>query len=240
MAKTLKEWIAEDVEPYQDKDISWLSQNHFFRDPSRAVMCHPWYFMSPADGIILYSHVVGPDQPLMKIKGMDHTLQSAMRDPDFDETCLVIGIFMTFFDVHVNRVPLSGRLSYHLLDQIDTYNHPMLDVEQSLLEQLRVPEPGPYVHYNERVLNDIRVPDLRMSYYVLQIADYDVNAVTPFNLDQNESVQQGERFSMIRYGSQVDLMIPLHDKYDFEPIYEPGMHVEAGVDALVRIKPKSS
>jgi phosphatidylserine decarboxylase len=115
----------------------------------------------------------------------------------------------------------------------------MLEVEQELLDELRIPEsPGPYLHYNERMVNRVDAPDLGQRYYILQIADYDVDAITPFELHQNEPCQQGERFSQIRYGSQVDLIIPLSPRYDFVPLQRPGMHVEAGVDPLVAIRAK--
>ena len=57
-----------------------------------------------------------------------------------------------------------------------------------------------------------------------------------FELKQNQPMAQGERFSQIRYGSQVDLIIPLSSRWDFETIHPVGYHIEAGVDKLVTIK----
>jgi phosphatidylserine decarboxylase len=71
------------------------------------------------------------------------------------------------------------------------------------------------------------------------VADYDVDCIMPFKLKQNQPFAQNQRFSLIRYGSQVDLIIPLSDYYEFTPVLEAGMHVEAGVDPLVRISQKS-
>jgi len=68
--------------------------------------------------------VVKPEEPIVKIKGKAYTLRDAMRDPEYKEPSLVIGIFMTFFDVHVNRIPYPGQLSYKELDPIDTYFRP--------------------------------------------------------------------------------------------------------------------
>ena len=53
------------------------------------------------------------------------------------------------------------------------------------------------------MINQIYSPELSQSYYMLQIADYDVDCVTPFKLKQNYPVVQGQRFSQVRYGSQV-------------------------------------
>ena len=236
MAKSLAEWIDQDVRPMRDRPLSWLSQHDFFRDPGRPVYGEPTVFFSPADGVILYQIEVGPGDPILDIKGQPYCLRHALQDADFSAPCLVIGIFMTFFDVHVNRVPYSGRLSYRHLDPIDTYNHPMLEVEKSLLADLNVsPDAAAYLHHNERVVNRVHAPDLRQSYYILQVADYDVDCITPFELKQNQPARQGNRFSMIRYGSQVDLIVPLSACYDFQLIQPTHWHVEAGVDPLIRI-----
>jgi phosphatidylserine decarboxylase len=40
---------------------------------------------------------------------------------------------------------------------------------------------------------------------------------------------------MIRYGSQVELVVPVTEDFEFELIQDTGVHVEAGVDPLIRI-----
>ena len=240
MSKTVQEWLEEDVEPVRDKPLGWLSQYHFFRDPARPTYSDDSYFFSPADGIILYQTEVHADQPLVQIKGRPYSLRDAMRDPDYARPSLVIGIFMTFYDVHVNRIPYPGQLSYKELDPIDTYNHPMLDVEKYVLEELHIPTDAlDYLHHNQRMMNRIVSSELGQSYYVLQIADYDVDSVTPFNLKQNQPALQGERFSVVRYGSQVDLIVPLSSRFDFAPLQATGDHVEAGIDPLIRVTRKT-
>lgn len=239
MSKKLHDWLKEDVEPFQDKSVAWLSESHFFRDPIRPTYSDLSYFFSPADGIILYQHQVQADEPILSIKGRNYSLRDALRDRDFNAECLVIGVFMTFFDVHVNRVPYPGQLSYKELDPIDTYNHPMLDVEKHILQELRIPaETLDYLHHNQRVVNRIYSSDLGQNYYVLQIADYDVDCITPFELKQNQAAGQGERFSMIRYGSQVDLIVPLSQRFDFKTLQNTTDHVEAGLDPLIKVTPK--
>jgi phosphatidylserine decarboxylase len=239
MAKTLQEWVKTEVEPFRDKSVAWLSQYHFFRDPIRPTYSDMSYFFAPADGVIVYQREVRPDEPIVTIKGKDYTLQESLRDPHYNAPSLVIGIFMTFFDVHVNRIPYSGQLSFKELDSIDTYNHPMLDVEKSLFDDLRIPnESLGYLHQNQRMVNRIWSSDLGQTYYVLQIADYDVDCITPFDLKQNMPAAQGDRFSMIRYGSQVDLIVPLSSRFKFTPMQKRGYHVEAGIDPLIKITEK--
>ena len=236
MAKSLCEWVASDVRPLRDQSLAWLSQHYFFRDPARPTYSDPSYFFSPADGVIVYESVVAPQDAILDIKGKRYSLQQALRDETFDRASLVIGIFMTFFDVHINRVPYPGRLSYREEDPIDTYNHPMLQVENDLLDDLRIKTDSlGYLHHNQRMINRIYAEALGRSYYVLQIADYDVDCITPFNVKQNQPVCQGERFSQIRYGSQVELIIPLGGPYHFATVQETGDHVEAGIDPVVEV-----
>jgi len=236
MAKGLKQWIEEDVGEVRGKPLTWLSHHYFFRDPPRPLYSEPSVFFSPADGVVLYAKTVAPDEAIVDIKGQNYSLREALRDDSFEERCLVVGIFMTFFDVHVNRIPYAGRLSYRALEPIDTYNHPMLDVEKSLLDDLRVPANGShYLRHNQRVVNKIESFALEHPYYVLQVADYDVDCITPFRLRQHEPFAQGERFSMIRFGSQVDLIVPLSEHHEYVAVQEPGVHVTAGLDPLVRI-----
>ena len=68
-----------------------------------------------------------------------------------------------------------------------------------------------------------------------QIADEDVNVIAPFINDQNAPVSQNERFSLIRWGSQVDLVLPLDERYDFDLVLDNEMHINAGLDKLVKI-----
>jgi phosphatidylserine decarboxylase len=237
MAQALEDWVATDVAPLRDKPLGFLSQHHFFRDPTRPIYADPSVFFSPADGVILYQRTVGPAEPIVDIKGRPYSLREALRDDSFDTPSLVIGIFMTFFDVHVNRAPFPGRLSWKLLDPIETYNRPMIEVEKGLLDDLRINlDEAAYVHSNQRMVNRVDSPLLGLSYYVLQIADYDVDSITPFELRQRQPVDQGHRFSMIRYGSQVELIVPLDDRLELETVQPTGYHVQAGVDPLIRVK----
>ena len=240
MAKSLQEWTDTDVSQAKGKSMQWLSEYHFFRDPVRPIFSDRSYFFAPADGIILYQKQVMPDACLVDIKGKTYSLQDAMRDERYDQESLVIGIFMTVYDVHINRIPFPGNLSYTELPPITSYNFPMIDLEQSLLEDLRVsPQNATYLHNNQRMLNRVYAADLQQWYYILQMADYDVSSIVPFRLGTNQPYYQNQRFSQIRFGSQVDLIIPVSERYDFVPTQETGMHIESGLDTLVKVVPKN-
>ncbi|MEN8303806.1 MAG: phosphatidylserine decarboxylase [Campylobacterota bacterium] len=236
MAKTLDEWVETDVSKVKGSSMRWLSEEFFFRDPSRPLYADSSYFFAPADGVILYAKTVKPDESIVDIKGKSYSLRDAMHKDEYDKESLVIGVFMTFYDVHINRIPYRGRLSYKELANISSYNLPMLDIEKKIIDELKLNTVNAeYLFKNQRILNTVFSMDLGQEYYILQIADYDVDCITPFRLKQNQSFTQNQRFSQIRYGSQVDLIIPLSKFFKYEPVLNVGMHVEAGVDPLVKI-----
>jgi hypothetical protein len=92
---------------------------------------------------------------------------------------------------------------------------------------------------NERVLNEVYIPTMNYKYYFLQIADYDVRMIVPFEDKQSRSLLQSERMGIIRWGSQCSLILPYSERWDFEFIQEPLMHVRAGSDPLFKIIKKS-
>ena len=100
MAQTLKEWLGGEVKELQKLPVGDLSNTFFFRDPLRSNHIDHKHFYSPADGTILYQKVVNPGEPVVEIKGVNYTLQDVMCDEDYDKPSLVIGIFMSFYDVH--------------------------------------------------------------------------------------------------------------------------------------------
>jgi phosphatidylserine decarboxylase len=234
--KSITEWINTEVKHAKERSIKWLTEEYFFRDPVRPYFIDPNYFFSPADGIILYQKIVQPDECLVEIKGKNYTVQTAMHDPVYDQESLVIGIFMTFYDIHVNRMPLGGYLSYRHIEPITSCNRPMLEIEKELLNQSRIrPDNAEYLFYNERVVNTVYAPSIQQHYFILQIGDYDVGVIVPYSTKQHHPYFQNRRFSQIRYGSQVDLIIPLSKRFEFEVLQSNEVHVEAGVDPLIKI-----
>ena len=142
---------------------------------------------------------------------------------------------MSFYDVHINRIPYGGVLKYKRLEPIESTNKPMLAVEKDILSKVINPNNMAYLKYNERMSNQVYVPSLDYTYHIIQIADEDVNVIAPFK-QQGDLCTQNERFSLIRWGSQVDLVLPLDSRYKFETILDDTMHVNAGLDKLIKIK----
>jgi phosphatidylserine decarboxylase len=240
MSKTLTQWIKTDVAKLEKKSVEEMSSLYFFRDPIRPNFIDNEHFYSPADGVILYQKIVEPNENIVEIKGIEYTIKDAMQDAFFDKKCLVIGIFMSYYDPHYNRIPYGGILSYTRLDSIESTNRPMLALEKDILNATVNPNNMDYIKNNESMLNTIYVPSLDYTYYVQQIADEDIDTICHFNQDQNESFSQNQKFSLIRYGSQCNLYLPLDDRYEFELCEQDHMHVESGVDKLVKISFKNS
>lgn len=246
MAKNLKTWIEQDVNLVKDKNPNWLSSYYFFRDPQRHIKQDSKFFFTPADGIILYQERVKPLDRIVQIKGIDYTLQEAFQDVDMetlnpDQEYMVVGIFLSFYDVHVLRMPYSGFVSYEFLEAVESYNFPMLDIEKELMKGIINPNfnNAEYLQLNERMLVEVFSPKINQYYYMLDIADYDVNVILPFNQDQNEPMKQSERRGILRWGSQCDLIIPVTERFDYSFTQNVGDHVEGAIDTLIKISPKN-
>ena len=238
MAETLEDWLNGEVAELSKLPVGELSNTFFFRDPLRPTYIDNEHFYSPADGTILYQKMVIPGAPccegIIEIKGKNYTLQDVMGDKDYNKPSLVIGIFMSFYDVHINRIPYSGTIKYNRLEPIESTNKPMLAVEKDILNKVINPNNMDYLKYNERVLNTIYNSFLDYTYYIVQIADEDVNVIAPFK-QQGDLCTQNERFSLIRWGSQVDLVLPIDERFSFELLLKETMHINAGLDKLIKI-----
>lgn len=214
-----------------------LYEVDFYRDPNRAVYHDQSSFLSPADGVIVYAKVVHQKEEIIEVKGMNYTVETLMQET-LKYPCLIIGIFMTALDVHINRIPTNGFVKHKKLPPLKVSNLSMREVERDILKRLNLDYSHmEYMLFNERVKNRIYAPHLKQPYYILQIADFEVDVISHFG-DSDDYYTQGERFSVVRMGSQVDLIIPfINTKIQFESLLNDRLlyHVEAGVDRLVRI-----
>jgi phosphatidylserine decarboxylase len=83
----------------------------FFRDPIRTPPTEPG-ILSPADGTIVYVRRLEAGEEVVTIKqGVRARVNDILRE-DFDQPKLVVGIFMSPFDVHYNRAPVSGKIGF--------------------------------------------------------------------------------------------------------------------------------
>ena len=148
---------------------------YFFRDPERIIPDDQKILVSPADGKILSIKVAKSPENLSDEKQLE------MKK---------VSIFMDVFNVHVNRIPVSGKIVW--LKYI-----PGAFVNASLDKSSED---------NERMITKIEISK-DIFIYVVQIAGLIARRIK-CDLTENQSVKIGERFGIIRFGSRVDVYIP--------------------------------
>lgn len=204
----------------------------FFRDPPRAAPAQHG-LVSAADGIVVYVRRVAAGGEVLTIKrGLAARLADIVH-ADLDTPKLVIGVFMSPFDVHYNRAPLDG-----IVESITA--HPgRSNVHMGPMHWRSVFGVTPRYQNSEHIVrNERTVTRLGCSYrgqplslYIVQIGAKTVNGIESY-FKVGEPVRRGEKFGMIRIGSQVDLVIPA--RADLEVLVSPGDRVKAGETILVR------
>jgi phosphatidylserine decarboxylase len=135
----------------------------FFRDPERKIPEGDNLIVSPADG---------------KIVGISETNKQ-----------LKISIFLSIFDVHINRIPVNGvvqRLTYKPGKFFSAFKQKASDL-------------------NERFEIEIKTDNHAIIMH--QIAGVLARRVV-CRLKKDQPVQKGKRFGLIRFGSRVDLFLP--------------------------------
>lgn len=155
---------------------------YFFRDPIRMVPILPGLVVSPADGRVTD---VAEGVPLPKELRAD-PLDGNDEDGDFTR----VSIFLSVFDVHVNRIPASGtikKIVYRPGLFLNAGN------ERASIE-------------NERCAALLDLTDGRELAFV-QIAGLIARRII-CDAKEGDSVQKGERYGLIRFGSRMDIYLP--------------------------------
>jgi phosphatidylserine decarboxylase len=177
---------------------------NFFRDPERITPLDSSTVIAPADGKIIDIRTVREE----------HFIKGEVSR---------ISIFMSIFDVHVNRAPLEGTIVY--LDYKEGEFRGAYREEASLANEqmsigfLKKPENG-------TSFRDSRV-------MIKLIAGYVARRIVFFK-HLKEMVKQGERVSMIKFGSRVEVFLPP----EWEVLIQQGARVKAGESVLARIPEK--
>jgi phosphatidylserine decarboxylase len=186
----------------------------FYRDPERSSPGDPGAILSPADGHVVYvKRITSGNVPVCSKKGRDFALEELAGVPGLPQEGYVIGIGMTFLDVHVNRAPIGGRIT--ALRRIP-----------GRFMSLKRPDA---VAVNERL--SMVLSGEGVSVAVVLIASRLVRRIVPF-VGEGDLLRRGDRIGMIRLGSQVDLVLPL-DAVG-EPEVKEGDVVRAGVTVIAR------
>jgi phosphatidylserine decarboxylase len=195
---------------------------YFFRDPNRTTPTGR-NIVAPADGKIVYVREFNDGVVPIAIKGRKQIrLLELTRGPVTVRSGHIIGIYMTLWDVHVNRSPTDGlveQVSYH-----GTARNRSMAVfgVQALLSGRPSPAVMGHVLENERNTICIR-GDTNVC--VVQIADFYVNKVQCW-VRAGQRIRKGERIGRIVMGSQVDVLI--QDREGLQVLVRQGDVVKAG------------
>lgn len=186
----------------------------FFRDPERKTPDEKNIIISPADGTVRYIYQLNDQEiPVSEKKGNAYSILELSKTDMLTEGSYLIGIEMSVMDNHVNRSPIEGEI---ILQQPSKGEFLSLRSIESIFQ-------------NERVTTVIRNNDLTIG--VVQIASRLVRRIVSYH-PVGKYVKQGERIGMIRFGSQVDVIIP--KKINVELFVKQGQHVTAGETVLAK------
>ncbi len=143
---------------------------NFFRDPDRTPPSRNDVVVSPADGKVLFVKDVVEDRFIMgKAKQ--------------------VSIFMSPLNVHVNRIPIEGKvdyLQYHRGKYIAAFEDKASEV-------------------NERA--EFGITGKYGGVFFTQVAGFVARRIV-YEISKGDSVKIGERFGMIKFGSRVDVIVP--------------------------------
>jgi phosphatidylserine decarboxylase len=139
----------------------------FFRDPRRAIPAGPGLIVSPGDGLVTETASIS-------------TPQGARQR---------ISIFLSVFNVHVNRSPIGGVLS-SVRYQKGQYLNAMNPASADRNEQNAVTVQGEGIEVTFK-----------------QIAGLLARRIV-FNLREGDTVERGQRVGLIKFGSRVDVVLP--------------------------------
>jgi phosphatidylserine decarboxylase len=151
---------------------AWIA--YFFRDPPRVTPLRDGLVVAPGDGRISAIERVRPPPEL----GFD--------DPER----VRVSIFLSVFDVHINRAPVAGRIARSVYVPGAFLNAALDKASEE----------------NERCALVIAKPD-GTEIGVVQIAGLIARRIVTF-VREGDSIGAGERFGLIRFGSRVDVYLP--------------------------------
>lgn len=147
-----------------------LAVTIFFRDPERVVPAGAGLLVSPADGRII-------------------DIRHARDDKLVEDETVCVSIFLSVFNVHINRIPCDGNI-------VQTVYNPgrFLPAFQGKASILNEQNSLVIAHKNKKIV-------------VRQIAGLIARRIVCW-AKEGYHVNRGERFGLIRFGSRVDLFVP--------------------------------
>ncbi|USO01383.1 MAG: phosphatidylserine decarboxylase [Alphaproteobacteria bacterium] len=150
---------------------------YFFRNPSRSVPQNEGLVLSPADG---------------KVSAIAHVSPPAELGLDAKEKWVRVSIFLNIFNVHVNRIPLEGKLKKIVYNKGKFVNASLDKASE----------------HNER--NGLVIESHgKLTYACVQIAGLIARRIR-CDVTTGTNLISGQYFGLIRFGSRVDVYFPAH------------------------------
>lgn len=187
----------------------------FWRSPKRKFSADPKDIVSPADGRVIYINRIAKYAEITSVKKGRISVLTELTSAELSPIpCWHIGINMTPFDVHKNCSPISGKikLSKHNSGKFLSLKNPSA------------------VHENERHTYVIENDNDRVA--VVQIASRRVRRIDSYK-KEGDLVGKGEWLGMIRFGSQVDVFLPI----DCKLLIREGQQVYAASSVIAEFLP---
>jgi len=178
----------------------------FFRDPVRVIPQDEQAIVSPADGLVTLIEKVSPPRELTMDNGSGTRGLST-------EPVTRVSIFMSVFDVHINRAPIGGTVRRVIYIPGKFVN---ADLDKASEE-------------NERQHVMIERGD-GVTLCFTQIAGLLARRIVPF-VKPGDMIAGGQRVGLIRFGSRVDIYLPAGT----EPRVLLGQRVVAGETVLAEL-----
>ena len=191
----LPTWLIVILELVLGAVLAWLLS--FFRDPQRIIISDPKVLLSPADGTIADIEIVDESS---FIGG------KALR----------IGIFLSVFNVHINRAPCTVRIE-------------KITYKKGEFKDARDPNAGKVNEANDVAMTRLREPNDKL--LVRQISGAIARRIV-CEIQPGDELAAGRQFGMIKFGSRTELYLPADGKY--RCMVNIGDTVKAGLNILVR------
>ena len=173
--------------------VLFLTLN-FFRDPERKTPDKEGIIVAPADGKVI-------------------VLRENIANSFIGENCNQISIFMSPLNVHVNRIPISGKVEH-----LKYYEGKFIAAFEDKASE-----------NNERMETGIITDNGKVLF--TQIAGFLARRIVN-DLKIGDSVIIGNRFGMIKFGSRVDIFVP----GNWTPAVQMNENVYAGETILFKLK----
>lgn len=238
MSKHFTEWLnGTEVKNITSKS---LNEGILKRNPSRVCFQNVNFFYSPTDGSVVYQKILDNSQYqcITSIKQRDLALQNVTQIPTFNKPAVIIGMFCSTYDVHVLRLPYSGVVNFVNL-RMNGSNQSMSPFEMKYIEGIIDLNEADYLFSNQKRIYTVVNSILNYTYYIVQTLSAPIENIQSL-IKSKTYCSQNSPIALFPYANHVDVILPLDARFEFQLQQEVGAHMKAGLDRLVKIKPRNN